>query len=88
MKQEEITLDHSFCTKFRKDIKAYGLKQTLRDLLSSTNKVAQKKLYLAREAEKKSSFKAELVAACDSLISENRSLLPAVRAVQKEILAA
>ena len=86
MKKNEEKLDHSFCAKYRKEIKAYGLKQAVCDLLSSTNKVELKKKYLAREAEKKESFKAELIAACDSLISTDRKLSLAVRAIQAEII--
>ena len=84
--EKEQVLDHSFCAKYRKEIKAYGLEQAIRDLLSSNNKVGLKKQYLAREAEKKNSFRAELIAACDSIISVDRKLSPAVRAIQNEII--
>lgn len=85
--EKEIILDHAFCSKYRKEIKAYGLQQAIVDLLNSNNKVEMKKKYLAREAEKKESFKAELVAACDSLISADRKLSLAVRAIQNELIA-
>lgn len=86
--EEKNVLDHSFCSKYRKELKAYGLKQAVRDLLSSNNKVELKKQYLAREVEKKESFKAEFIAACDSIVSADRKLMPAVRAIQKEIVVA
>lgn len=85
--QEKEQLDHAFCSKYRKELKAYGLQQAVRDLLASTNKVELKKQYLAREAEKKESFKAEFIAACDSIICADRKLMPAVRAIQNEIIA-
>ena len=85
-KEEKEKLDHAFCEKYRKEIKAYGLKQAICDLISSTNKVELKKKYLAREVEKRDTFKAELIAACDSLISTDRKLSLAVRAIQAEII--
>ncbi|MBQ7633103.1 MAG: hypothetical protein IJS88_03210 [Alphaproteobacteria bacterium] len=85
--EKKHVLDHAFCSKYRKEIKAYGLQQAIRDLLTSTNKVELKKQYLAREVEKKESFKADFVAACDSIISADRKLMPAVRAIQKVIIA-
>ncbi len=86
--EEKQILDHSFCSKYRKELKAYGLQQAVRDLLSSNNKVELKKQYLAREVEKRESFKAEFIAACDSIIFADRKLMPAVRAIQKEIVVA
>lgn len=85
--EKKLELDHTFCSKYRKELKAYGLQQAVRDLLTSTNKVELKKQYLAREVEKKESFKADFIAACDSIISADRKLSPAVRAIQKDIIA-
>ena len=85
--EEKQILDHTFCSKYRKELRAYGLQQAVRDLITSTNKVELKKRYLAREVEKKESFKADFIAACDSIISADRKLSPAVRAIQKEIIA-
>lgn len=85
---EEIQLTHDFCSKYRKELKSYGLQQAVHDLISSTNnnKVDLKKKYLSREVGKKESFKTEFIAACDSLISTDRKLIPAVRALQREII--
>lgn len=80
-------LDHSFCVKFREDIERYGLKQVIRDLVVSTSeKVPLRKQYLARECEKKNSFKNQFVAACADLKAD-RQLRPAIMAIQKEIIA-
>ncbi len=86
--EKENQLSHAFCEKYRKELKAYGLQQAVRDLISSCNKAEMKKLYLAREAEKKQSFKAELIAACNSIINADRKLMPAVRNLQNEIITA
>ena len=87
-KKEEKKLDHSFCEKFRKDIERYGLKQVICDLISSTSeKVALRKKYLARECNKKNSVKKQFVAACEDLKKSDRKMLPAVVAIQQEIVA-
>lgn len=84
---EEKKLDHSFSVSFRKDIERYGLKQVVRDLLSSTSeKVPLRKQYLARECSKKNSFRAQFDKACAELMTD-RQIRPAVQAIQKEIIA-
>jgi len=84
--EEKQLLNHDFCVKYRKEIKAYGLKQAVRDLLSTTNKVDLKKKFLAREAEKRESFRNELISVCNSIICDDRKLMPVIRSLQKEII--
>lgn len=86
MEKQQVELDHAFSAKFRKEIQAYGLKQIIRDLMSSNNKVEQKKLYLARECSKKNTFRAQFENACAEL-KIDRQLRPAVMLIQKEIIA-
>ena len=83
----EQKLDHAFCAKFRGEIKAYGLKQVIKDLVSSTSeKVPLRKMYLAREC-KKNAFRAQFQTACEAL-KYDRQLRPAVQAIQNEIVLA
>ena len=84
--EEKVKLDHAFCAKFREDIERYGLKQVVRDLVVSTSaKVPLRKQYLARECNKKNSFKNQFVAACVEL-KNDRQIRPAVIALQQEIV--
>lgn len=86
--EKEKKLDHTFCSKFRADIERYGLKQVICDLISSTSeKVAMRKKYLARECSKKNAFKKQFVAACEDLKKTNRKIRLAVIAIQQEIVA-
>ena len=84
----EVKLDHSFCTKFRQELQSYGVKQVLKDLLVSTSeKVPLRKMYLARECKNKNAFRTQFVLACEEL-KQDRTLRPAVLSVQNEILPA
>ena len=77
---------HDFCVKFRGEIKAQGLQQVIRDLVTSTSdKVPLRKEYLTREC-KKNSFRNQFQMACETLMMD-RQLKPAIRAIQQEIMA-
>lgn len=80
-----MDLNHEFCAKFRKDLKAQGLKNVIIELLTSkSDKVPLKKQYLAREY-KKPSFAAKVEEAMAAVKQDNHSLRPALNALRLEI---
>ena len=62
----EKTLNHDFCSKFRSEIKARGLKYVVIELLhSASEKVELKKSYLAREC-RKNAFQGRMIIRFDA----------------------
>ena len=83
-----MEMNHEFCVKFRRDLKARGLKYVIVELLTSNSeKVPLKKQYLAREC-KKPAFAAKIEEAFTSLGDSNRSLPPALDSLRTEIIGA
>ena len=83
-----MELNHEFCAKFRKDLKAQGLKAIVIELLTSkSEKVPLKKQYLAREC-KKPAFAAKIEAAISEVKQNNSALRPALNALRTEIIGA
>lgn len=79
-------LSHEFCAKFRKDLKAQGLKNVIVELLTSkSEKIPLKKQYLAREC-KKPSFAAKIEEAIAAVKQDNCSLRPALNILRTEII--
>jgi len=79
-------LNHEFCAKFRKDLKAQGLKAVVIELLTSkSEKVPLKKQYLAREC-KKPSFAAKFEEAFAAVKRDNSALRPALNSLRTEII--
>lgn len=81
-------MNHDFCAKFRAELKAYGLKQVVIDMLNSSReeKVELKKQYLAREVQKKQKFLAEFNTVCLTIGDENRQLRPTIAELKKQIV--
>ena len=81
-------LTHEFCAKFRKDLKAQGLKSIVIELLTSkSDKVPLRKEYLRREC-KKPAFAAKIEAAISEVKQDNCSLRPALNILRTEIIGA
>ena len=73
-------MNHEFCAKFRNELASKGIASILIELIASkSEKVPMKKQYLARECAKKKAFKAQVSAAC-------RSLLPKLCTTQEKLL--
>ncbi|MEE6208201.1 MAG: hypothetical protein VZR95_09135 [Alphaproteobacteria bacterium] len=79
-------LNHDFCAKFRAEIKNQGLVAVISELLvSSSEKVALKKKYLAREC-KKNAFAGKFTEACDTLVGRDRRMSFPVSTLKQEII--
>ncbi len=64
----DLKLDHAFCVDFREELSRNGISGVLTELLDSkSTNVPSKKMYLARECGKKSSFKAQLESTVSTL---------------------
>lgn len=79
-------LNHDFCAKFRAEIKNQGLVAVLAELLVSTSeKVALKKKYLAREC-RKNAFAGKFNDACAILVERDRRMSFPVSSLKQEII--
>ena len=80
-------LDHSFCADFRQEIAQKGLSGVIKDLLETKSVNApRKKAYLARECNKKKSFKTQVEEITKSLNKTLPNLRPALIALRQDIL--
>ena len=83
----EIRLDHSFSESFRKEIAGGGLKVVIAGLLESkSTKVPLKKLYLARECQKKKSFRTQVEQVFNALCAEQPKNRVAFKALKNELI--
>ena len=79
-------LNHDFCVKFRAEIQNQGLVSVINELLFSTSeKVALKKKYLAREC-RKNAFAGKFAEACATIVERNRRLSHSVYSLKQEII--
>ena len=79
-------LNHEFCAKFRAEIKSNGLAAVISELIVSTSeKVALKKQYLAREC-RKNSFVGKFDDAVAILVERDRRMRTPLMSLRKEIV--
>ncbi len=81
------SLDHSFCAEFRQEIAQKGLAGVIKELLETKSVNApRKRAYLARECNKKKSFKTKIEEITQSLKNTAPNLRPALLALRQDIL--
>jgi hypothetical protein len=82
----DLKLDHAFCVDFREELSRNGISGVLTELLDSkSTNVPSKKMYLARECGKKSSFKAQLESTVSTLCAQQPRKQAALKKLREEI---
>ena len=85
-KENQVVLDHAFCSQFKKEIEGEKMKEVLYGLLSSTSsKVPLKKAYLARACKNQKSFRKRVDDAFEALCKTYPKQKAALRALRLEI---
>lgn len=84
--ENQVVLDHAFCSQFKSEIEGSKMKEVLYGLLSSTSaKVPLKKAYLARACKNQKSFRKRVDGAFDALFKNYPKQKLSLRALRLEI---
>ena len=85
-KENQVVLDHAFCSQFKKEIEGEKMREVLYGLLSSTSsKVPLKKAYLARACKNQKSFRKRVDDTIEALCRTYSKQKVALRALRLEI---